>query len=87
MYIKGISILVCKGCSKKNQRIKFCFPYISDPGARIFEILVSTPHNTPLIMGDRQQNFEDPITWTWDIRKTKFDLLVFFEHPLISLKL
>jgi hypothetical protein len=35
--------------------------------------LVSTPHNTPLIMGDRRKNFEDPITQTQDIRKTKFD--------------
>ena len=28
-------------------------------------------------MGDRHQHFEDPMTWTRDIRKTKFDLLVF----------
>jgi hypothetical protein len=27
-------------------------------------------------MGDRNKNFEDPITWTQDLRKTKFDLLV-----------
>ena len=29
-------------------------------------------------MGDRHKNFEDPITWTQDIRKTKIDLLGFF---------
>jgi hypothetical protein len=34
-------------------------------------------------MGDRHKNFEDPITETRDIRKTKFDLLGFFvDHPL-----
>ena len=34
-------------------------------------------------MGGRHQNFEDPITWTQDIRKTKCDLLGFFwDHPL-----
>ena len=63
--------------------MKFCFPYISSPGDRIFKILVSTPHNTPLIMGDRHKNFEDPITWARDIRKTKFHLVrFFFTHPL-----
>jgi hypothetical protein len=64
---------------------QFFFPYISAPGARIFKIFVSTPHNTPLIMGDRHKNFEDPSTWSLgrDIRKTKFDLLGFFEHPLV----
>jgi hypothetical protein len=36
---------------------------------------MSTPHNTPLIMGDRQRIFEDPITWTRVIRKTKFNVL------------
>ena len=29
-------------------------------------------------MGGRHQNYEDPITWARDIRKTKFDLLGFF---------
>jgi hypothetical protein len=34
-------------------------------------------------MGGRHQNFEDPITWTQDIRKTKFHLVRFFlTHPL-----
>jgi hypothetical protein len=28
-------------------------------------------------MGGRHQHFEDPINWTRDIRKTKFDLLCF----------
>jgi hypothetical protein len=32
-------------------------------------------------MGDRHKNYEDPITWTRDIRKTKFDLLGFSESP------
>jgi hypothetical protein len=32
-------------------------------------------------MGDRNKNLEDPITWTQDIRKTKFDLVVFFGSP------
>jgi hypothetical protein len=38
----------------------------------------------PLIKGDRHKNFEDPITSTQDIRKTKFDLLGFFYHPLCT---
>jgi hypothetical protein len=29
-------------------------------------------------MGDRHKKFEDPITQTQDIKKTKFDLLGFF---------
>jgi hypothetical protein len=33
------------GGPKRNSQIKFCFPYILSPGARIFKILVSTPHN------------------------------------------
>jgi hypothetical protein len=34
-------------------------------------------------MGDRHKNFEDPITWTQGIRKTKFHLVrFFFTHPL-----
>ena len=75
------------GCPQKMRHIKFCFPYISSPGDRIFKILVSTPYNTPLIIGDTYKNFEDPITWTRDIRKTKFDLLGFFmKHPLVRLQ-
>ena len=62
----------------KGETATFCFPYISAPGARIFKILVSTPHNTPLIMGDRHQNFEDSSTGAQDIKKTKFELLGFF---------
>ena len=35
-------------------------------------------------MGGRHQHFEDPITWTQDIRKTKFHLVSFFlTHPLL----
>ena len=34
-------------------------------------ILVSTPHNTPLIMGGRHNFFEDPMLSGWDISKTK----------------
>jgi hypothetical protein len=72
--------LILKGGPKK---LKFCFPYISSPGDWIFKIYVSIPHNTPLIMGDRQKNFEDPITCAQDIRKTKFDLLgLFLGNPL-----
>jgi hypothetical protein len=48
-----------------------------------FKMLVSTPHNTPLIVGDRHNNCEDPITWTLVIRKTKCHLVRFFlTHPL-----
>ena len=65
-----------KAETAKTSLTTFCFPF-SAPGARIFKILVSTPHNTPLIIGDRDKNFEDPITGTQDIRKTKFDLLGF----------
>ena len=34
--------------------MKFIFPHISSPGHRIVKILVSTPHNIPLIMGDTE---------------------------------
>ena len=33
-------------------------------------------------MGGRHQHFEDPITWTQDMRKTKFDPLGFFGATL-----
>jgi hypothetical protein len=55
-----------KGWAKKNLTNQICFPYILSPGARIFKILVSIPHN-----------FEDPSTWAQDIRITKFGLLGF----------
>ena len=29
-------------------------------------------------MGDRHENFEDPSTWGRDMRKTKFDLLIYY---------
>ena len=37
-------------------------------------------------MGGRHKIFEDPITWTQDIRKTKFICQVFSESPFISFK-
>jgi hypothetical protein len=61
-------------------KIKCCFPYISAPGALIFKTFVSTPHNTPLIMGERHKDFEDPSTCGQDIRKTKFE--VFFVNTI-----
>ena len=67
---------------KKANGPHFFLPYISSPGDRIFKILVSIPQNMPLIMGDRHKNFEDPITRTRDMRKTKFDLLGFFRATL-----
>jgi hypothetical protein len=39
--------------------LKFCSCHISSYKYRIFKILVSTPHNYPLIMGGRDKNFED----------------------------
>jgi hypothetical protein len=48
-------------------------------------MLVYTPHNTPQIRGDSHNNFEDLSIWARDIRKTKFDLLGFFdEHILVN---
>jgi hypothetical protein len=39
-------------------------------------------------MGGRHTIFEDPITWTQDIRKTKFHLVrFFFTHPLNLLQI
>ena len=71
--------------TKKNSQIKFCFPYISSLSYQIFKVLMSTPHNTPLIMGDRHKNFEDPITQTRDIRETNLIREVFFSHPLVAI--
>ena len=59
---------------KKTHLVKFCFPYISSSGDHIFEKIVSTPHNNPIIMADRHKNFGDPINWSRDKRKIKFDL-------------
>ena len=39
------------------------------------------PHSKGGIVGGRHQHFEDPITWTRDIRKTKFDPLGVFLSP------
>ena len=47
-------------------------------------MLVTTLPNTPPFMRDRHEQFEDPMTWTQDIRKTKFNLVrFFFTHPLV----
>ena len=73
MYYKHITAwdLYIKGEAAKTSLATFCFPYISALGARIFKMLVSTPHNIAIIMGDRQKNCEDPSTCGWDVRKTK----------------
>jgi hypothetical protein len=44
---------------------------------KIFKNFVSTPIIPPLIMGDREKNFEDPMPTTRVIRKTKYDPLGF----------
>jgi hypothetical protein len=39
--------------------LKYCSYHISSYKYRIFKILVSTPHNYPLIMWGKDKNFED----------------------------
>ena len=55
-----------------------CFPYILVRLHRIFKILVPTPHNTPLIIGGRDKNFEDLMQSSQDIRKTRYGGSRFF---------
>ena len=53
----------------------FCFAFISARKHRIFKILVSTPDNTPLIMGGRLKNFEDPVLSGWDKQNDAGDVV------------
>jgi hypothetical protein len=43
----------------KMSTLKYCSFYISSYKYGILKILVSTPHNCPLIMEGRHKNFED----------------------------
>ena len=53
---------------------------------RIFKILVSTPHNSPLIMGVRHKNFEDPMLYELKYRVNKFlKLYIFLGHTLVNI--
>ena len=47
--------------------------------------MVSTPYNTPLIMGDRHKNFEDPMPTRRDIKRTNYHPVGFYliTHYLI----
>jgi hypothetical protein len=48
------------GCPKKNETESFFVFVIQQLNIHpILKILVSTPHNNPLIMGGRRKNFED----------------------------
>jgi hypothetical protein len=78
----GINFYILKCVPYKTSWTKFCFPYISSSGDRIFKILVSIPQNKEDIMGGRHTIFEDPITWTQDMRKTKFELWGFLRYTL-----
>ena len=52
---------IIKGEAAKTFLATFCVPYISAPGARIFKILVSTPHNTQgVLWGIDTKNFKIP---------------------------
>ena len=58
-----------------------CSLYILACVHQIFKILVAILLIRGGIMGGRHKIFEDPITWTRDTRKTKFDLFGFFWPP------
>jgi hypothetical protein len=45
---------------------------------RIFIILVSIPHNSPLIMEDRYKNFEDPMCF---FKRTLHSFYIQFLNP------
>ena len=58
-----------------QKQINLCSPYISAPEHQLSKYFVSTPHNTPLIMGDRHKNIKDLMLSSCDI--IWFDLLGF----------
>ena len=73
------SCVLTKGCSEKNLTDQILFSLHLE--SRWSDLQHFGVHNTPIFMGDRHTNFEYPITWTWYISKTKFDLLGFFPSP------
>ena len=68
--IKGYQSLL-KGVQKINSLLNFFFADISASAYWIFEILMPTPHNIPLIMGGRHKNFTNPINISGDMSKPK----------------
>ena len=69
--IKGYQSLL-KGVQKINSLLNFFFADISASAYYwIFEILMPTPHNIPLIMGGRHKNFTNPINISGDMSKPK----------------
>ena len=67
---------------KNNLPFEFLFVYISASVYWIFEILVPSPHNIPLIMGGWHKNFINPVNISWGMSKPKNQKGVFFVHPL-----
>jgi hypothetical protein len=54
-------IVEYKGWPQKKLTDQILYSSYLESGDQIFKILVSTPHNTHPIKGDRHNNFEDPI--------------------------
>ena len=46
------------------------------------QILVSIPHNLGVLIEDRHK--KDPLLWSREIKKTKYDLLVFFNTLYVA---
>ena len=62
-------MVLLKGVAKKTSHLNFCFAHIAAAKHRIFKILVSTPHNIPLIMWGRHKNFKDQIYMRYEQNK------------------
>ena len=54
------SIFIKAVQKKKPNRSYFVFLIFQLKWPQIHKMFVSIPHNTPLIIGDRQKQFEDP---------------------------
>ena len=68
----------------------FGSPYILAWEHRIFNILVSIPHTKGVNLGDRHNNFENPMLAGQDIRENKYHLKLlqdFFKRPVCIRKL
>ena len=71
-----------KGWPNKNVQFdKFVYSISQFIQHRIFKILVSTPHNTPINIGGRHKNFEDPMMYGLKYRVHKFLKLFIFSGP------
>ena len=71
MTILYVNLLKTFGFYREFKKKKIVSNYVISFSLYHFKSYVSTPHNDPLVMGDRHTNFEDEMLSGQYIRKTK----------------